>query len=369
MKHVEDNKSKETHYNEILAEKIKALREKALKTRRTYSEEQLNIPVATWISEDRLLNKKGKELTVILRTKGCQWAMGETGGCSMCGYVQDAVDEINPEHIFNQFIHAIDEKIGEIKEVSGDYILKIFNSGSFFDDCEMNNQIRKRIYQKIAEIEEIKEVVLESRAEFITAEKIAAVNKYLKDKYVEIGIGLETVNNYLRNNYINKSLTYEKFKEIFNNCKEQDIGVKAYLLFKPPFLNEQAAIDDCSYSITKLVDLGVNTISINPVNIQKGSYVEKLFYQNRYRPPWFYSLFDCLKSTLESINFKETRILSDPSGAGTKRGIHNCFRRECNQNMSNKLEEFVLTQDLKELDIGDHECECKNIYEFQKDFF
>ncbi|TXT58458.1 MAG: hypothetical protein BAJALOKI2v1_360004 [Promethearchaeota archaeon] len=369
MKHVEDKISGERHYNEILAEKIKALREKALKKRRTYSEEQLNKPVAFWISEDRLLNDKGKELTVILRTKGCQWALGETGGCSMCGYIQDAADKIDQDQIINQFAYAIDEKIEELNEDPADYILKIFNSGSFFDDCEMNDDLRKKIYQKIADINKIKEVVLESRAEFITPEKIAAVNEYLKDKYVEIGIGLETVNNYIRNNYINKSLTYEKFKQTFNNCKEQNIGVKAYLLFKPPFLNEQAAIDDCSYSITKLVDLGVNTISINPVNIQKGSYVEKLFYQNRYRPPWFYSLFDCLKSTLESINFKETRILSDPSGAGTKRGIHNCFRRECNQNMSKKLEEFVLTQDLKELDIGDHECECKNIYEFQKDFF
>ncbi len=359
----------ENQYNEILSEKVKAIREKSLKKRRDLSEDQLNRPVAFWIKEDRLLNKQGKEFTIILRTRGCQWALGETGGCSMCGYVQDSVNNVSAENILNQFNHAFNEKIEEIKADKEDYVLKIFNSGSFFDDCEMDDEVRQRIYERIGEIDNIKEIILESRTDFITQNKLRAVNQFLEEKYVEIGIGLETVNDYIRNNYINKNLSYEAFKDTVKLCKEHEIGVKAYLLFKPPFLNEQAAIDDCSTSMKALINLKINTISINPVNIQKGSYLEKLWYQNRYRPPWFYSLFDCLKNTLKSLDWKETRILSDPSGAGTKRGIHNCLRRECNQRMKNTLKEFTLTQDLEKLQIAEDKCECNNTYEFQKDYY
>ncbi|MFW9880257.1 MAG: TIGR01210 family radical SAM protein, partial [Candidatus Thorarchaeota archaeon] len=151
--------------------------------------------------------------------------------------------------------------------------------------------------------------------------------------------------------------------------KENSIGVKCYLLLKPPFLNEQGAIDDCIDSITNLIKLKVNTISINPVNVQKGTLVEYLYLQSRYRPPWYYSLFKVLKKSLDQEDLSHVRILSDPSGAGTKKGIHNCLKRECEISSKNKLKDFVLSQDLTRLDQSEFECECKREYQFQKLFY
>lgn len=163
-------------------------------------------------------------------------------------------------------------------------------------------------------------------------------------------------------------MLFNDFKTVLNMCKENDIGVKVYLLLKPPFLNEQGAIDDCINSITNLIKLGINTISINPVNIQKGTLVESLYLQNRYRPPWYYSLFKVLKKSLDKNKLNHTRILSDPSGASTKRGIHNCLKRECEKSSLNKLREFVLSQDVNVLDEPEYECECKRLYQFEKLF-
>lgn len=353
--------------NPLLSEQVLTLRRKALKKRKSFDTTQLNRPISSWIKTERLRNEIGKEFTIILRTKGCSWALGEQGGCSMCGYIQDTnIKEITHNQVKNQFDFALKNKIKEITEDSDNFVIKIFNSGSFFDENEISKEVREHVYEQIANIDNIKEVILESRVEFITLERLEELNYFLREKYIEVAIGLETTNDYIRHNYINKGLKYDNFKRAVNLCKEQNIGVKAYLLLKPPFLNEQGAIDDCINSIKNLITLNVNTISVNPVNIQKGTLVEYLWYQNRYRPPWFYSLFKVLKKSLTQNNLNQIRILSDPSGAGTKRGIHNCLKKECEKLAQETLRNFVLSQKLESLDQSEFECYCKRKYQLQK---
>ena len=353
-----------------LSEKIRSLRQKALKRRKTLNKLQLERPVSFWIKNDRLVDEIGKEFTIILRTKGCSWSLSDSGGCSMCGYIQDATGEdINQDLIIKQFDYAFNNKIKEIIDDDNNYIIKIFNSGSFFDDNEINDKVRMYIYEKIANIDNIKEFVIESRLEYINLEKLKGLKKNLNKKYIEIAIGLETINDYIRNYYINKGMLFNDFENVLNMCKENEIGVKVYLLLKPPFLNEQGAIDDCINSITNLIKLNVNTISVNPVNIQKGTLVEYLYLQNRYRPPWYYSLFKVLKKSVSQKDLKNVRIVSDPTGAGTKRGIHNCLNRECENTAKKTLRNFVLSQDLTILDQLEFECECKRKYSFEKHFY
>ena len=352
-----------------LIDRITELRKKDLKGRVKFEEKQLNTPISYWIKKDRLFREIGKTFTIILRTKGCGWALSESGGCSMCGYIRDASTElVSTTQIINQFNHAFNNKISEIQQDTDNYILKIFNSGSFLDDNEVSKEVRKYIYEKTAREEKIKEFVIESRCEYITNEKLLEIRESLDKKYVEIAIGLETTDDYIRNNYINKGISFDSFKDVLKRCKEHGIGVKAYLLFKPPFLNEQAAIDDCSNSIRSLINLKVNSISINPMNVQRNTLVEYLWYQKRYRPPWFYSLFKCLKKSLKNINLNGMRILSDPSGAGTKRGIHNCLKRECESKSKQVLANFVLKQDLNALEEDEIVCNCKKKYQLQKNY-
>jgi len=329
--------TKKFNENTLLVEKIKYFRANSINRKFKFREMQLDKPVSFWIKEDRLLKKRGKEFAIILRTKGCSWALGDFGGCSMCGYIQDStIENIDQIHIINQFNYALQEKISEITSDEEDFIIKIFNSGSFFDDNEISEDVREHIF-----------------------------------KNIEVAIGLETVDDYIRNRYINKGLKFKDFLDAIHLCKENEVGIRAYLLFKPPFLNEQTAIDDCVKSIQKLAELKINTISINPVNIQKNSLVEYLFYQNRYRPPWFYSLFkSLLKAFKDSDILNSVRIISSPSGAGTKRGIHNCLKRECNEIMIKALKEFVLTQNINFLRIknSEYSCDCLLKYHLQKYF-
>ena len=355
-----------------LKEKIKAIRDKSLLKSMTYHEDQLIKPISYWIKEDRMLSGRGKEFTIILRTRGCKWALSDSGGCSMCGYIHDcAVNGVNAAQIINQIEYAFERKREELSTDDGRFIIKIFNSGSFFDDSEVTEEVREFLYDKIVEYTNIEEIVLESRVEFVNLDKLQEIKEKLGDRYIELAIGLETANDQYRNDFINKNLNYNDFLNTIQMCKENGIGVRCYLLFKPPFVSEQGAIDDCVHSIKKLIDLGINTISINPMNIQRGSFVEYLWYQNRYRPPWFYSLFKALKLSIDSNEtLKNVRILSDPSGSGTKRGIHNCLRRECNGRMNEILRNFVLSQNIQVLFNLDEEesCDCLTHYRLQKQF-
>ena len=198
-----------------LVEKINSIKQNAQKRRTNYREEQLNRPVSFWIKEDRLLGEIGKEFTIILRTRGCSWALSEHGGCSMCGYYLDAnKKDVSATQIINQFDHAFDNKINEIKQDSNNFILKIFNSGSFLDEIEIPKNVRNYILEKISKVEKIKEIVIESRVEYITSEKLVEIKEVLNNKHIEIAIGLETVNDYIRNCYINKGILFKSISII-----------------------------------------------------------------------------------------------------------------------------------------------------------
>ena len=93
----------------------------------------------------------------------------------------------------------------------------------------------------------------------------------------------------------------------------------------------------------------VDKISINPVNVQKNTVVERLWLRNEWTAPWLWSVIEVLKQC-EDLPI---RIYSDPTGGGTRRGAHNCH--DCNKKVLEALKNHRLgLGDLKGL-----HCNCK----------
>jgi len=201
-------------------------------------------PVSFWSEKDVLDGQIVDTFVIIFRTKGCSWALNS--GCSMCGYFNDSAwKNVSDNDLLAQFDTAMNN-------YSGQKYVKIFTSGSFLDAKEVKPKVRKEILGKLVETTD--KISVESRPEYISRAKLEAMQNFLKNKYIEVAIGLETVNDKIRNQYINKGLLYEDFLKAVQICKELKFGIRVYLLFKPPFLNEYAAIDDCLNSIEKLID-------------------------------------------------------------------------------------------------------------------
>ncbi|MEM1797933.1 MAG: hypothetical protein QXX87_01820, partial [Candidatus Jordarchaeales archaeon] len=141
-----------------------------------------------WVEPDRVLEKPGHALVVILPTLGCHWAI-TSGGCAMCGYIYDgARSPLPPDFLIKQFKAAYEKIVPLTPPVS----VKIFTSGSFFDEREVPEQVRNEIFRIISKEDKIEEVIVETRPEFVREETISNSVKALEGKTLTVAIGLET---------------------------------------------------------------------------------------------------------------------------------------------------------------------------------
>ncbi len=292
-------------------------------------------PVAVWTEKERLDGEIVDCLTIILRSRGCYWKR-----CLMCGYKKDTAKNVTLNDLIDQFNFAL-KNLGNAK------IVKIFTSGSFFDPNEIPPDFRRFVYDSLAG--KVEKLIVESRPEFVTE----AITEELSslDFVTEVGIGLETADDFIRDHCINKGFTFEDFKRSAKTLKSYGIRVKAYLLLKPPFLSEGEAIRDALKSIKAVRGLA-DVVSLNPTNVQSDTYVEELWRRGLYRPPWLWSVVEVLKNA-------DIEILSDPVGAGKTRGAHNCGR--CDKDVANAIRMFSLTQDASLFD--KLSCKCFKLWE------
>jgi len=300
-------------------------------------------PVSTWSEKDVLDKKIVNTFVIIFRTRGCTWAL--KSGCSMCGYFNDSLwKNITDEDFLKQF-QKIMEKYQDQKYI------KIFTSGSFLDPKEIKPKIRNKILKTLYETAE--KVSVESRPEYITQNNLSEIKKITKTKKFQIGIGLETSNDELREKIINKGFTYEEYKKSIKNLKKYNYTSKTYVIVKPPSLTEKESINDSIQTIKKIKNL-TETISLNPINIQKNTVVEYLWKRKQYRPPYLWSIQEILKQGKKITPDK--RIQCSIVGGGSPRGAHNC--KKCDKKILKSINDFSLKQDTKILKKQD--CECYN---------
>jgi radical SAM enzyme (TIGR01210 family) len=298
-------------------------------------------PVNFWSEKELFMGKPVEAFVIILRTKGCTWA--NTSGCSMCGYFNDSIlHDINSNDIIIQVEKAMER-------YNGEKIIKIFNSGSFFDNNEIKPKTRTNILKFISKKAE--KISVESRPEYITNHKLSQIKDILDSKEFEIGIGLETANDFIRKYSINKGFNFKQYKEAIEIIKNNEFKIKTYLLLKPPFLTEEEAIIDIIQTVEKIKNM-TDLISLNPTNIQRNTYVEYLWRRKQYTPPWLWSIMKVLIQSKRIIGGK--RIKSDVVGGGNYRGPHNCGK--CDYNIIENISNFSINQNIELL--KNINCDC-----------
>ncbi|MFQ6062403.1 MAG: archaeosine biosynthesis radical SAM protein RaSEA [Methanosarcinales archaeon] len=299
---------------------------------------KLNKPTASWIGKDLDI----KTLTIIFRTSGCYW-----NRCTMCGYYKDSAQKVSGESLIAQFKSAMD-----LMNDKEEFMVKIFTSGSFLDTREIPIKTRDEILNALGTDSRVKKVIVETRPEFVTEEIIDKCTSLISN--FEIAIGLETSNDLIRRDCINKGFTFQDFVRASLIAKKYNCTVKVYLLLKPPFLSEGTAISDIVQTVHDTAHLA-NTISINLCNVQSGTLVEEMWKKGDYRPPWLWSAVDVLKKSKKDTDII---LISDPVGAGSLRGPHNCGL--CDKKVAKAIKEFSLSQNKKLF--YDLYCDCYELW-------
>ena len=306
-------------------------------------------PVRSWSEQDVFNGSIVDAYVIIFRTQGCSWAF--KSGCSMCGYFNDSRWNTVSESELTQQFQTV------MSQYKNQPFVKIFTSGSFLDDNEIKPSVRDHILHTLAK--NAKKISVESRPEYVTDEKLTAIHDILKSTTFEVGIGLETANDFIRNHSINKGFTFKDYQQAAITLKKYDANLKTYVLVKPLFLTEQESISDCLKTIEKIDSL-TDTVSLNPTNVQRNTVVEYLWKRKQYRPAWLWSIVEILKQSTALTN---ARVKCDIAGGGSIRGAHNC--RSCDQSVLQAIASFSLKKDLGVFDNLD--CTCKETWLDQLD--
>lgn len=285
-----------------------------------------------WKEKDMVDGEVADALVMIMRTNGCVWA--KTGGCTMCGYRSASLKDVTSEDLLKQLDQAI-------SRYDGEPFVKIYTSGSFLDEKEIPEEVRNKIFDAFSDC---RRILFESRPEFITSDVISTV-----PSSVTVSLGLESCNEEILRTSVNKGFTPDEIRAAGYIAKDAGLAVRTYLLLKPLYLQEAAAIRSAVESV-HYADPFSDEISINPVNVQKGTLVERIWKKGDYRPPWIWSLVEVLKQTAGTV---DSRLMSSPSGGGTQRGVHNCG--DCDKRVLEAIERFSFTQNVNDLAVT---CDC-----------
>jgi radical SAM enzyme (TIGR01210 family) len=285
-------------------------------------------PVRCWSEKDVLNGKIADAYVIILRTPGCSWAC--VSGCSMCGYFNDSMlAPVSEQDLQHQFMKAMETYKGEP-------IVKLFTSGSFLDPQEIPIALQRSILTMLTD--HAMKVSVESRPQYITEKRLKQIQMSIKSTSFEIGIGLETSNDFVRGHAINKGFTFQQYKKAVELLRRYQMKVKTYVLLKPPFLTEREALDDCLRTAQDIAPF-TDVISLNPTNVQRHTVVEYLWKRDQYRPPWLWSIIEFLKHSKDLTN---VHMKCDTVGGGNQRGAHNCG--SCDRMVLSAIEQFSLTQ-------------------------
>lgn len=293
------------------------------------NDRDLDRPVSLWKELDRIRGFPEQTTVVIFKTRGCSWF--NFSSCSMCGYFNDVSSKVSTEDLLKQVDYMA-------ASLSGSKVLKVFTSGSFLDPMEVPMKVREYFYDSIEG--KVDQVLVESRTEYITEKNLSSVPGYAVP--TRVAIGLESSDDYIMKYSVNKGSSFRKFLDSVSALKKLGLELRTYLLFKPPFISEAEAIADSLKSIQDVLPYS-NDISINPMNIQKNTMVEKLWKAGLYRPPRLWSLAEILLRSRNTV----APVVSYPTGGDKIRGVHN---EEHDRTLLDLIFKCSLSQDFTELE-------------------
>lgn len=310
-------------------------------TRHERRERPRTAPASVWKEKENIDGKVVDAGVIILQTAGCSHF--HRGGCSMCGYNIDARKDISSSDISQQFSNALAE-LGDVG------MLKVYTSGSFLDADEMPEDAVRGILGHCAE--KGTKLLVESRPEYITEARLDDVLATHDD--IEVAIGLESANDLVLKHSINKGFTVADYDRASALLSDKGVGLRTYVLLKPPYITEAEAVADTIATVKHAAERS-GVISINPVNVQKRTVVERLWKSWAYRPPWLWSVL----SVVEQASKTGRKVVCEPTGGGKERGAHNCGK--CDDVILEGLKAFSTHQDATRL--ARPECSCMETWE------
>ncbi|MGA9270630.1 MAG: radical SAM protein, partial [Lutimonas sp.] len=235
-------------------------------------------PYDCMVEKERRPNGQVDDTAIVfLSNKECSFK------CLMCDLWKNTSDEAVP-------IGAIPEQIEwALARLPSAKHIKLYNSGSFFDEKAIPRSDYKRIARLVDHFET---VIVESHPRLI-GEKCLEFRDQISGK-LEVAIGLETVHPEVLAR-LNKQMTLDDFERGVDFLKSNNMNSRAFILLRPPFMTEEEGIVWARKSIDYAFDCGVDSCTVIPVRAGNGA-MDELMKKGEFEMPDLASLEDVLEN-------------------------------------------------------------------------
>ncbi len=206
----------------------------------------------------------------------------------MCGFFHGASTiHVSDEAILRQTDAAIARLPATI------YPVLVFTSnGSFFDSREISDELRPKLFQRIFD-SGYRFLVTESRAEFITRDRLRDILDLLEDNHLiqnekipfSVSFGLESIDDFVLQYCINKGSSRQQYSRCMELLRELHVPFDCYVLLGKTFLSARQDIDDAVATITFAVDSGADYVFVMVNNLMPGTLNAYLEQKGRYHLP------------------------------------------------------------------------------------
>jgi radical SAM enzyme (TIGR01210 family) len=179
--------------------------------------------------------------------------------------------------------------------------IKLYNAGNFFDA----QAIPPADHARIAELlKPFRTAVIECHP-LLVGPRCLAFRDRLRPA-LEVAMGLETVHPQVLPR-LNKRMTLADFERAARFLTSNGVGVRAFILLRPPFLGEEEGIEWAKRSVEFAFDVGVECCSIIPTRTGNGA-MELLAEHGEFSPPRLESLEAVLAYGLD---LRRGRVFAD----------------------------------------------------------
>lgn len=282
---------------------------------------EIDLRVPAWIRVNPgprgAQGRSGYRLCVGFQNVGCKYRERDPAGlgCLMCGYyARTAFKNVSKDTIIEQFKAAL--RLG-CSEGTVFNAIEFLNDGSFLNHEEFDQETQAELLRTVARMPYIERVLVESRPEHVKAPALKFLLEQLReDQVLEVGMGLETADDFIRDVCINKGSTRKQFEDAIAQIARlarvspKPVGAVAYLLVKPPFLTHRESIEDTVATVKYLRALsrryGVSIAAkLEPAAIANGTILSLLYRHPdpalHYEPLSYWAVLEILARTASEV--------------------------------------------------------------------
>ena len=217
--------------------------------------------------------------TIFLTNRECPYR------CVMCDLWQNTLTESAPTGAIAQQIDIA------LKALPSAAVVKLYNSGSFFDHRAIPVDDYPEIAARLAGFER---VIVECHPALVGTDMERF--RDLLDGELEVAMGLETAHPDVLAK-LNKRMTLESYAAAATRLRDAGVASRAFVLVQPPFLDAGEAVHWTVQSALFAFEQGAGAVSVIPVRGGNGA-LEALAATGEFIPPTLDTIEAAFDATL-----------------------------------------------------------------------